>query len=393
MENSAPQRDQQSSNKPADTGLCFAARVGLRSAMAGATLGLCWLVWAGGVVLASESAATQPTAEPRPILTPEQRLAASTKLINDFVEHVRGSELFSSEAKLAVAAGWEQHQKDEQPADFLLAGLSILSEPLKQALTALDQEDYAKADEALKELSAHQDPYLSIHAAALRARSLVEQGRIEEAEPLLATLAAREQDLMRYSFLEAEVDFLLAYSRLANLHYDEARQALEAFEQQHGDAPDKFRLPARQMLQELAVRKPESLGEVSDLMGLASRRLTLGRADRAVQDPQQKALDLLDKLLAEAEEREKQQKEANSGKGGGPRPAGAGGRPAQISAAPGGPGTKGTLHRSPVARPGEQWGQMRPEERERIMQALREHFPSRYRQLVEQYYRQLAKEP
>jgi hypothetical protein len=35
---------------------------------------------------------------------------------------------------------------------------------------------------------------------------------------------------------------------------------------------------------------------------------------------------------------------------------------------------------------------MRPEERERVMQSLRQNYPSRYRQLVEQYYKQLSKE-
>jgi hypothetical protein len=36
---------------------------------------------------------------------------------------------------------------------------------------------------------------------------------------------------------------------------------------------------------------------------------------------------------------------------------------------------------------------MPPADRERILQALRESFPNRYRQLVEQYYEQLAKKP
>jgi hypothetical protein len=38
------------------------------------------------------------------------------------------------------------------------------------------------------------------------------------------------------------------------------------------------------------------------------------------------------------------------------------------------------------------WGKMRPEERRRILQSLRKDFPARYRQLVEQYYKQLGKE-
>ena len=39
------------------------------------------------------------------------------------------------------------------------------------------------------------------------------------------------------------------------------------------------------------------------------------------------------------------------------------------------------------------FSRLTPAERERILQALRERFPARYRQLVEQYYEQLAKKP
>ena len=52
----------------------------------------------------------------------------------------------------------------------------------------------------------------------------------------------------------------------------------------------------------------------------------------------------------------------------------------------------GELQRPQRATPGEQWGKMRPEDREKILQSLRKNFPSQYRQLVEQYYKQLAKE-
>jgi hypothetical protein len=46
-----------------------------------------------------------------------------------------------------------------------------------------------------------------------------------------------------------------------------------------------------------------------------------------------------------------------------------------------------------VVKPGEVWGQMQPEQRERVLQALKSSFPDRYRQLVEQYYQELAEEP
>ena len=154
--------------------------------------------------------------------------------------------------------------------------------------------------------------------------------------------------------------------------------------------------PASQMPDELKVRRPGGLGEVSDLMDYAGRRLNRGLADPPVRGAQQRAVELLSQLIKEAQQREKQASAAGGGSGsgrGGIAPGGTPRTPAQQSMLPIGPGQKGELNRSPAARPGEMWGQMRPEERQRILQSLRESFPSRYRQLVEQYYRQLAKEP
>jgi acyl-CoA reductase-like NAD-dependent aldehyde dehydrogenase len=63
------------------------------------------------------------------------------------------------------------------------------------------------------------------------------------------------------------------------------------------------------------------------------------------------------------------------------------------SSLPGGEAGEDSLRASQRVKPGESWGAMAPAERERILQALRDNFPARYRQLVEQYYEQLAKKP
>ena len=38
------------------------------------------------------------------------------------------------------------------------------------------------------------------------------------------------------------------------------------------------------------------------------------------------------------------------------------------------------------------WGKLPDAERDKILQSLRDRFPSRYRELVEQYYRALAED-
>ena len=332
----------------------------------------------------------------RPIPTPEAALAAGRSLVDRFVQHVQAAPNIPDAARKAVADAWIQHRPDEHPEDFLTAALAMVSEPFRQGLQAMEQENYAAAEAAFRPLAAGSDPWIGLHAKAALARALIEQDRLEAAQRLLADLQQRRADLADKSFLEAEVDLLVGYCHLANLEYDQARLALERFERDHPDAPDKYRLPAGQMLAELKARRPGSLGEVSDLMVYAGRRLNRGLADPPVRGAQRRAIELLSQLIKEAEQREKQASAAGSGSSsgrGGIAPGGTPRTPAQQSMLPAGPGQKGELNRSPAARPGEMWGQMRPEDRQRILQSLRESFPSRYRQLVEQYYRQLAKEP
>lgn len=346
--------------------------------------------------LATRSATSAPSGELRPILSPEATRRAAVERIDRFVVHVQNSPDFEPAAKKAVAEGWKSHREEKEPQGFLTAALAIVSPPFKAALNAMGREDDVAAERALRPLMAHRDGYLALHATATLARTLVEQDRTDEAEPLLAALVEREAELIERSFLETEVDFLAAYCQVSNLHYEEALVSLRQFELQHPDAPDKFRLPARQMRQELSARRPDGLGDVSDLMTYAGRRLARGNAGQPVREKQQRAVELLEKLIQDTEQQEKEQQRQQQAKGG---KSGQGGKaqgnpqaPASDSMLPSGEGGKGPLNRRAIARPGEQWGQMRPEERQRILQSLRESFPSRYRQLVEQYYRQLAKE-
>ncbi len=109
-----------------------------------------------------------------------------------------------------------------------------------------------------------------------------------------------------------------------------------------------------------------------------------------VQQRQSRIVDILDSLIEEAQEQENASCNGGNSKSGG-RPNSS--TPMPDSRLPGSRAPEGSPREARRANPGEVWGAMPPAERERILQALRENFPSRYRQLVEQYYEQLAKEP
>ena len=112
--------------------------------------------------------------------------------------------------------------------------------------------------------------------------------------------------------------------------------------------------------------------------------------DRSIEDAV-KAQEIAEKTVKEAEEQES----SSSGDGGNAGSVGRqeSGSPMLDSRLPGGRAREAPLREARRANPGEAWGAMPPEQRERVLQALRDSFPSRYRQLVEQYYEQLSKKP
>ncbi len=334
------------------------------------------------------SAAAKPTGE-----TPVQ-------IIDRFVEHMQAAEGVKAAARKVIAEQWQKRRDAEDAEAFLAEALAVLSGDFKDGLAAYESGDYATAAAAMAGLAKSGDPYLSANAAVFEARALVEAERLDAAQKRLTKLLENETSLRRHTLHAADARFLIAYCAKHNLQYDAAVEALESFVRDYPQAPERLRAAARQMLQELKLRKPDGLGDVADLMAYAGRRLGHHVADDSVTDKQARAVALLDALIKECEDKECKGGQCKSCKGKGCKKCGGSGKasgnnipssPARESTLPGGKARIGELRRT-VARPGEEWGKMPEAERERVLQAIQKHFPTRYRELVEQYYKQLAKQ-
>lgn len=292
-----------------------------------------------------------------------------------------------------IANQWSQAQ-DKDGASFLAEALSLLSPQFRKGLEQYEKEDLAGCAEAMKTLADDADPFLAAHARFYFIKAMVSQKNFASAlEELEAIAPDRHTRIEPHSYHLPELDFLHAYCLVENLRYEEASRHLVQFLTVHPDAPQRLTVSARQMLAELANRQPGRIGEVSDLMMFAANRLGHRDTGVDVQDRQKRAMDLLDKLIKEAEDREKNQSR-NPNNGGSPNnnPRPQPQNPMQQSQLP--PGASGPANlRVRQASPGEAWGALAPQEREKILQALKESFPGKYRRLVEQYYEQLAKEP
>jgi len=278
--------------------------------------------------------------------------------------------------------------------EFLTQGLAVLSVPFRDGLDAYDADRYDQAAAAMNKLSNDPNLFLAVNATAYEVKSLVQLQRLVEALARVEWYLEYFEHPSQFSYLDGEMHFLHGYCLLADLQYTKAAETLEAFLKDYPTASQRLVVAAQQMLVELQNRQPGKIGEVVDLMDFCGRRLKIADAGDKVHERQGRVIDILDRMIKDAEDQEQQQ-QCSSGSGSGDNQGGQSpSNPMQESQLPGGQGSdKADLRAGRRANPGEVWGAMPPAERAKVLQALRESFPSRYRQLVEQYYEELAKKP
>jgi tetratricopeptide (TPR) repeat protein len=347
--------------------------------------GLC--LTAGALLFSAASSGAQPaTAQTAPAVAPQNRI---DRLNSAFLEHVGKLGPHYARAAQAVRGAWAMYSQT-MPQSFVPDALALLYVDYRQALNAFDEQRYGDLQRLAGPLRESHDPFLAANARYLYTRALIEQGRLEEAEDELDSAAAADADLEKYTPYAAHLRFIRAYCEASDLRFGQAVQTLQALQADCPDAPEPVQAGARQLLLEIERRERGTLDEVASLMSYSAARLKVADATQRVRSRQDEAVALLDKLVEEAQQREKQQGESSR------RRAAQDKRPhsaAQESALPeSGAAQIGELHRAAAADPGEMWGQLPPAQREQILDSLRDRFPSRYRQLVEQYYRSLAEE-
>lgn len=309
--------------------------------------------------------------------------------VDRFIASLDSQATLPLEGREMIRQSW-QNCEDCDPEEFLTQGLAVFSERFRKGLDAYDSDDYETCANMMHDLAAEANPFVRANARAYEIKALVSAGRLLEAGVRIAALAAEGVDeLEEYSYFPAEIAFLRGYCLLADLQYVAADGALRDFLANFPDAPPRLMVPARQMLLELANRQPGRIGDVVDLMDYSGRRLSYGDSGQRVRERQQRIIELLDRLIEEAEQREQGGGGGGSGRSRGRSPQ----SPAPDSRLPGGQAEEGPLQAGRRASPAEVWGSMPPMQRGQVLQALKESFPSRYRRLVEQYYEELGKKP
>lgn len=164
---------------------------------------------------------------------------------------------------------------------------------------------------------------------------------------------------------------------------DSSRLLLVQLLEQEEQLPRRYLQVAQLLRRDLSNLKDESLDHVARRMNDVRRRLDIGRAGKQVQVVEKGVVDSLDRIIKKLEQQQQQQSSKSGGSG-------QGSQPMQDSQLP--------SMRAPMKvdqRPiGNQsgWGDLPAKEREQALQQIGREFPAHYRELIEQYFRELADE-
>lgn len=317
-------------------------------------------------------------------------------VLDRFVAELEGRKGLPAEARKQVTDLVKLLRADpEGKALAVTEALRAISPDYQKALSDLGDENLEAALPALAKLVGSDDPWLAADAAYFLARGYLIGERFEEAMPLLEQLRGKLADRSSH---QAESLFLQGVAQIQLLKNKEAMDSLSAFLKDYPDAPERMRVAAFRQMEQLKLVQEGTLSDVQLRMDYSRRKLGLEDTGKDTREQQDKIIGMLAKLIKEAEDREAQGKGSQSKKPGEQPGQGQGGEGESQAQGQGqgqqgqsGGGSKGTdteavkrLHRGGPQSP---WSNLRDKERDPVYSAIKEKFPGRYQQLIEQYYK------
>ena len=269
----------------------------------------------------------------------------------------------------------------------------------EQAPDALEGWQALAADES-------QDLFVRAHASYFLGRARLAQDDLAGAAEALEAVRGRLRGGTAWTD-EATFYLAYAYARLSEYKGEQgdgqtrarARSLLTSLSGEGAlfqDSPERVREGAAWLLRELRGEGMGPLLELAKRMETIERLIRRSRTGKETQKRQEQVVVEIDRLIELMREKEKQGggscDKPGAPKEGPPKPGdpkGGKGGAKESKLAPG-ETKEGSLAEAPRRADQDAWSELKPKERERAAQFLRERFPSRYRELIERYYRGVA---
>jgi len=237
-----------------------------------------------------------------------------------------------------------------------------------------------------------QNNFYRANLALLFAKSISNRRVYEEALEALKTVRPE------YVADPSAYFFYRSVAAHALMKKDEAAQSIIRLLDDVADAPDRYKMVATLMFFDMQSWKPDEkdLTNISKLMDNSGRRLDLARGGKITQDIQKKIVFRLDEVIKELENQAKGNCNCNGGQCPGGQP---GNNPGNTNT-PSSPqndsfGGKnsgdGKVDEKKLKELAENWGKLPEKERAKAMMELTKDLPPRYREIIENYAKTIAR--
>jgi tetratricopeptide (TPR) repeat protein len=317
------------------------------------------------------------------------------RIVDDFIAACRAKgEIPEEQRNRAIAAATAARNDPDRWETAVTEGLREVHPDFRVALAALAEERYDEAIPALSALAVAGDPYLAVEASFYLARAHVVGESYEEALPLLTLLTDAGEGRTLHA---GQALFLRGMAEARLLRRKEAIATLNRFIENFPDAPERTRIAAWRETIELEHAEDGSLADIRQRMDFTRRRLGLFDAGERTQQEQERIVAMITRLIKEAEDRESQGGGSGSGQGRGQGQSPGGGGTGEGMGEGGSGENDQTPFNDRVFRPHRggprsAWGELRENERQQVLNAIKAKYPGRYQQLIEQYYKSLQDE-
>ncbi len=340
------------------------------------------LIVAGGALAAPEPAAKQPglyTFGSLKAPTPEAARAAAKTWYDST----------GKADSAAFAAIWDA--ADKPLLDRVTETLALANPEVGKVLAeARDPAAPAPKQVPAPIKDAKQSVYFRSNLALAYAKALAGKRVYEEAlEALRAATPEQVVDPAAYYFHKAVAEHAMIQKR-------EAANSIARLLDDVGDAPDRYKMVATLMFFDMQSWKDDDkdLGQIAKLMDNIERRLDQSRGGPKTQELQKKVVFRLDELIKDVENQMKNNGQPVACPGGEPKgPGPATNQPSMpqddskimTNSGPGLVDPKKLQHLA------QNWGKLPEKERAKAMMEITKDLPPRYREVIENYFKTLAK--
>jgi tetratricopeptide (TPR) repeat protein len=285
------------------------------------------------------------------------------------------------------------NQADRPALDRLADGIAVVMPHVGQLL-ADARDPSAAAPKELPDIfkDAKLEPFVKANLALVYARALSNKRVYEEAlEAMKLATPELVVDPAAYYFHKAVTEHALVQKSAA---LGSINRLLEDVV----DPPERYKMVAVLMYLDMQQWKDEDkdLENIARLMDNIERRLDLSRGGPQTQELQKRVLNRLDEVIKEIENQIKNGNANAQCPGGGQQPGQGGsnqpGAPQQdsVGGTNSGPGLVDPKKLKTLA---ENWGKLPEKERAKAMMEITKDLPPRYREVIENYFKSLAKSP